>query len=205
MMGTAPARAIAALRRFAHERTDAEWCDVCTAPLRSVHGHLLETATRTLRCACPACAGLLADTPGARWRRVSHRVTKLVGVRLTDEDWAAVGAPVDLAFFVQVGASHRVVMRYPSPGGPVEAMVEPAAWGTVVAANPALSDLRADVEALLVNRTATRREYYVVSIDECYRLVGLLRRHWRGFSGGPEVQERIAEFFASLDDVGGAL
>lgn len=203
MMGTAQARAIAALRRFARERTDAEWCDVCTAPLTSAHDHLLDSATRNLRCACIACAGLLADTPGVRWRRVPHRVTKLVGVRLTDEDWAAVGAPVDLAFFVQADAPHRVVMRYPSPGGSVEAMVEPAAWAAVVAVNPVLSDLRADVEALLVNRMANRREFYVVSIDECYRLVGLLRRHWRGFSGGREVQEQVTEFFASLDGVGG--
>lgn len=41
-------------------------------------------------------------------------------------------------------------------------------------------------------------EYYLAPIDQCYRLVGLMRTHWRGFSGGGEVWNRIATFFAAL-------
>jgi hypothetical protein len=60
-----------------------------------------------------------------------------------------------------------------------------------------------DVEALLVNRVGRARgfsndEYYIVPIDECYKLVGLIRAHWRGLSGGPEVWEEIAAFFEGL-------
>jgi hypothetical protein len=37
-----------------------------------------------------------------------------------------------------------------------------------------------------------------VSIDECYNLVGLLRMHWRGISGGSEVWKEIERFFTEL-------
>jgi hypothetical protein len=54
------------------------------------------------------------------------------------------------------------------------------------------------VEALLVNRTREAREYYVAPIDRCYRLAGLVRRHWSGFSGGDEVWQQIDGFFEEM-------
>jgi hypothetical protein len=41
-------------------------------------------------------------------------------------------------------------------------------------------------------------EYFVVPIDVCYRLVGLIRIHWRGLSGGTEVWQEIGKFFTEL-------
>jgi hypothetical protein len=38
----------------------------------------------------------------------------------------------------------------------------------------------------------------LVPIDECYSLVGLIRMHWRGLSGGREVWEKIDRFFENL-------
>ena len=58
--------------------------------------------------------------------------------------------------------------------------------------------MEADVEALLVNRVGNTRDYYIVPIDECYKLVGLIRAHWRGLSGGTEVWEEIGRFFDGL-------
>jgi hypothetical protein len=55
-----------------------------------------------------------------------------------------------------------------------------------------------DVEALLVNRVRGAREHFLVPIDECYSLVGLIRMHWRGLSGGREVWEKIDRFFQDL-------
>jgi len=50
----------------------------------------------------------------------------------------------------------------------------------------------------LVNRIGSSAEYFIVPIDECYRLVGLIRMHWRGLSGGTEVWEEIHQFFGHL-------
>jgi hypothetical protein len=47
-------------------------------------------------------------------------------------------------------------------------------------------------------RRAEQSEYYLVPVDECYRLVGLIRARWKGLSGGTEVWEEIARFFDGL-------
>jgi hypothetical protein len=190
-MTTALARAFAALRDFTRERPSVEWCDLCGAALAPRHDHLLDTQTRRLRCACLACVCLLRETQAGRWTLVRHGVRRRSDLHVSDEAWQALALPVDLAFFVHRSTIGRTVALYPSPAGLVEAGVE--------LMHPLLADLRPDVEALLVNRTAGRRDDYLVSIDECYRLVGLLRLHWSGFSGGTEVQGRIEEFFAALD------
>jgi hypothetical protein len=44
----------------------------------------------------------------------------------------------------------------------------------------------------------SRAEYYIAPIDECYKLVGLIRTNWRGLSGGTEVWIEIGRFFAEL-------
>ena len=61
-----------------------------------------------------------------------------------------------------------------------------------------LLDMQADVEALLVNRVGSTRDYFLVPVDECYRLVGLIRLHWHGLSGGSLVWGEISSFFDSL-------
>jgi uncharacterized protein DUF5947 len=54
------------------------------------------------------------------------------------------------------------------------------------------------VEALLVNRARGAHDSFLVPIDECYKLVGVIRTRWRGFSGGREVWDEIARFFEDL-------
>src|SRR5256885_192446 len=58
---------------------------------------------------------------------------------------------------------------------------------------------------LLVNRLGAARgyatpEYYLLPIDECFRLVGLIRAQWRGFGGGSELWAEIEKFFAGLKE-----
>jgi hypothetical protein len=55
-----------------------------------------------------------------------------------------------------------------------------------------------DVEALLVSRARDMREHWLVPIDDCYELVGLIRSRWRGFGGGEEVWTAIRGFFDDL-------
>ena len=69
--------------------------------------------------------------------------------------------------------------------------------------NPVLNEMQDDVTALLVNRVghvrgAAPAEYFLVPIDECYKLVGLIRTYWRGLSGGTEVWREIGAFFTAL-------
>jgi hypothetical protein len=90
------------------------------------------------------------------------------------------------------------VVCYPSPAGAVESTVEPAAWRRIEADNPVLRALEPDVEALLVNRTGSARDHFLVPVDDCYALAGLVRTGWQGFTGGTEVWEAIGAFFGDL-------
>ena len=60
-------------------------------------------------------------------------------------------------------------------------------------------ELEPDVEALLVNRARGARGQWLVPLDECYGLVGVIRTHWRGLTGGSEVWREIDNFFEQLD------
>ena len=83
--------------------------------------------------------------------------------------------------------------------GATESLLELDAWHALEAANPVLASLEPDVEALLVNRARGAACHLIVPIDYPYRLVALIRTHWRGFTGGREVWDEIDAFFADLD------
>lgn len=117
---------------------------------------------------------------------------------LTDADWAALRLPIDLAFFVRSSAESRVMAYYPSPAGPTESLLDFDIWNDIVQNNPVLDRIEADIEALLINRTRSRRDYFVAPIDQCYKLTGLIRSRWRGFSGGDDVWREIDSFFERL-------
>jgi hypothetical protein len=102
-----------------------------------------------------------------------------------------------------------MVTLYPSPAGAPESQLALETWGEIAAANPVLGGMEADVEALLVNRLGPSHgyptpEYYLLPIDECYRLVGLIRAQWRGFTGGAEVWAELRSFFAGLKERAGS-
>ena len=108
--------------------------------------------------------------------------------------------PIGMAFFFHSTAAGKVIALYPSPAGATESLLDLEAWDEIVRDNPALKEMEKDTEALLVNRVKGEREYYIVPIDECYKLVGLIRAYWHGLSGGTEVWEEIGKFFADLKD-----
>lgn len=190
-----------AQRSAAAREQATERCELCGGPMGADHRHVLEVGTRELRCTCRACA-ILFDrraAAGGRLRLVPDRRLHLDGFVLDDVLWADLRLPVDIAFFVRSAAEGRVQAFYPSPMGPTESLLGLGAWERLEAANPVLETLEPDVEALLVDRARGARRQWLVPIDECYGLVGLIRTRWRGLTGGKEVWEGLQGFFDELD------
>lgn len=199
--------AFGALRQFVGRKKDKniERCELCSAEVLPGHPHLIEPGTRKLLCSCGACA-ILFSGMGTRYKRVPRRVLALPDFRLSDGQWESLMVPISMAFFFRSTPDARVIAFYPSPAGATESLLPLETWSDIEAANPVLKEMEADVEALLVNRIGHVRgfaapEYYVLPIDECYKLVGLIRAHWRGFSGGTEVWQEIGRFFEGLKQV----
>jgi hypothetical protein len=177
-----------------------EHCELCGAALPPEHRHLLDLKTRSLLCACRPCS-LLFDRPaagGGHYRLLGDRRLSLDDFVLDDAVWERLQIPVEMAFFFRNSALERVVAFYPSPMGATESRLDLGAWQEIERANPALRTLEDDVEALLVNRAGSRHGYWLVPVDDCYRLVAVIRTRWRGFSGGKEVWTEIDSFFHSL-------
>jgi hypothetical protein len=186
------------LRRLVRPPRPGERCELCGLPLGPAHPHLLELESRQLRCACSACALLFSGDQTGRYRRVSPHAQLLADFHMSDAQWDGLRLPISLAFFFRSTPAGRVVALYPSPAGATESLMPLEAWQELVDQNPVLAELEPDVEALLAHRLGPVREYYGVSIDHCYELVGLIRLHWRGLSGGTEVWKELIRFFAGL-------
>jgi hypothetical protein len=203
--------AFSSLRRFAQEKSEKaaevaqeqaaqERCELCSEPIPPEHRHLLNVSTREIMCACRPCS-ILFDREAAsegRYRVIPDRRLFIEDFEMSDAQWDTLRIPVDMAFFFYSAPAERVVAFYPSPMGPTESLLKLSAWEELENANPVLKGMERDVEALLVNRARGAREHFLVPMDKCYSLVGLIRMHWRGFTGGQEVWEEIGGFFKEL-------
>jgi hypothetical protein len=190
---------IAALRRFSRPPpAKEERCDLCAAPLRARHDHLIEPAKRQIVCACGPCAILFSDNADMRYRRVPQRIENWSDFQMTDLQWQGLGVPIALAFFYYSTPAKEVITMYPSPAGATEALLPNEAWEALAETNPRLLELQHDVETLLVNRINGARDFYRAPIDECFKLVGLVRSNWRGLSGGSDMWKQIGAFFDDL-------
>jgi hypothetical protein len=195
--------AFATLRRFARSKRPQERCELCGVCLGREHPHLVEIALRQIVCACEACAMLFDGMAGSKYKRVSRRAQLLTNFRLTNGQWESLLIPINLAFFFRSSMEGRTIALYPSPAGAVESLLPLDSWTEIVQENAVLKELQPDIEALLVNRVGHAQElscaeYYIAPIDDCYRLVGLMRANWKGLSGGSEVWVEIGRFFSDL-------
>lgn len=195
----------ATLQRFARQPQAVqslaqEACELCGEPIPHQHRHVVEVARREIKCVCQACSILFtrAAASEGRYLLVPDRRLYLADFALSDAQWEALRIPVGLAFFFHSTPAQRCVAFYPSPMGPTESLLELSAWEELEHSNPILTTLQRDVEALLVYRARGAREHFLVPIDECYSLVGLIRTTWRGLSGGQEVWQEVERFFATL-------
>lgn len=195
---------LGSLRRImqapARQPVTPEYCNLCQEVLAPDHRHLLDLSSHTLMCACTACF-LLFDKEGAgsgKYRSVPRRFLALPDFQMSDGEWDDLMIPVNMVFMFRNTGSKKVTALYPGPAGATESLLGLERWETLVGNNPILDTLEHDVEALLIYRVRGMREYYVVPIDVCYELVGLIRRSWRGLSGGDAVWKTIADFFARV-------
>lgn len=193
---------VTTLRRYIRAKAmpsaSPECCELCSVALPPTHRHLLEIALHRLVCACDPCALLFENVVEGRFRTVPRDAVTLPDFRLSDIEWASLALPIHLAFFVRHTTPERLTAYYPSPAGATESLLPLSAWEVLVKNNPNLSTMQPDIEALLVNRVDTARDYLIVPIDACFELVGLVRMHWHGLSGGTVVWEKIERFFENL-------
>ncbi len=186
------------LRQLARRSSTAERCELCSAELSPIHQHLLDPKKREIVCSCDGCAVLFCGQAGAHYLRVPRRIRSLSDFQMPDLQWESLMIPINLAFFYRDTAADRVMAMYPSPAGAIESLLPLESWVEIASEHTALQTMEADVETFLVNRVGAQPQYYIVPIDECYRLVGLIRMHWRGLSGGVEVWKEIHQFFDDL-------
>lgn len=183
-------------RAAARRRQSEERCELCSVPVPPGHRHLLDTERAEVLCCCQACS-LLFDKEAAS--KGHYRLVPRQRVRLPAVPTKNLGVPVGLAFFVP-RADGRVIAHYPSPAGATQWEVDPQAWIEVVESCPQLRTLAADVQALLVNTARGEQHHWLVPIDDCFRLVAVVRREWKGLSGGSRVWPEIEQFFAELTE-----
>jgi len=194
--GRLPSTLVTGLGRLARPSPvgeDSEKCELCQQPISSEHRHLLELGERRILCACEPCIAIKSGMQD--YCPVSTRTLWLDDFQFSDELWAAFQLPVGLAFFMRSTGTNSVVALYPSPAGATECELHLESWQALVLANPILNDLEADAEALVVNRMVGAHQHAIVPIDECYRLVGLIKSTWEGISGGSAIENAVPKFF----------
>jgi len=183
---------------FVRDRRSArpERCDLCGTPVAARHGHVVDTGRRSLLCACRACF-LLCPAGEARYRAVPDRYLWDPRRPIARLDWRGLGIPVRFAFFVHCGT--RVTAFRPGPAGAAEAPLPPGLWAELAAAHPLLATAEPDVEAIVFRGRGWGTDCFLVPVDVCYRLAGVVRRYWTGCDGGAELHERVGELFAEIE------
>ncbi|HEY2176186.1 MAG TPA: DUF5947 family protein [Mycobacteriales bacterium] len=194
---------MAALRRFREPREPVragEVCEMCGEPLEDEHRHVVNVEQRALMCTCRACSLLFTNPTAAqgRYRSVPDRHLYDAAFAITDAQWDLLQIPVSMAFFFVNSIAGQTNAFYPSPAGATESLLSLETWADVTSANRLAALLEPDVEALLVRKRDGRYECYLVPIDACYELVGLVRMNWKGFAGGAEAWQTIDDFFDRL-------
>ena len=189
---------LSTLRRLAKPIPRTEQCALCSVGIAPAHRHLLEVANRKIICACDPCALRFQDVAGGRFKLIPRGARALPGFEVTEAEWERLALPINLAFFFHNTAAGKWTAMYPSPAGAMESLLPLESWNELVAENPVLAEIEPDVQALLVNRVGSDREYFIAPIDACYELVGLIRTHWRGLSGGEAVWRETRQFFVRL-------
>ena len=199
-LADAPAAVLERIRAAKGAGPPEEACEMCAAEIPPGHGHVADLEQSSLLCTCRACYLLFehSQAGGGRYRAVPDRYLCDPAHPLTEADWDELEIPVGLAFFLHSSQAGQVAGFYPSPAGPTECRLDLGAWDRIARAHPLLGAIEPDVEAALVTRTDDGVEHFGVPIDACYELAGRMRMLWKGFDGGTEARQAIAEFLTGV-------
>jgi Family of unknown function (DUF5947) len=197
---------LASLRRVTSNRPAPvayERCEMCAEPISDAHQHVVNLESRALMCTCRGCYLLFtADGAEMRYRAVPDRYLALTDFTLGPGQWDSLEIPVGLVFLFRNSLLGKTIAFYPGPAGATESELPLEALDSVLASNPALGLVRADVEAVLIRAPERGRQRdftcNIVPIDACYELVGQLRQLWRGFDGGSDARDAMDAFFAMV-------
>ncbi|MBB2941033.1 hypothetical protein FB565_000737 [Actinoplanes lutulentus] len=162
-------------------------CGVCATRTSTGGLHLVDLAQRSLVRGCADCH----QNPG-ELRPVPDRYLELPGEVTAQETWDDLHVPAGLAFVWR--ADDRLLVCGPAPDRAVEHDLPVTVWERMIKRHPAFATLRPGVEALIIRRAGA----FLVPIDACYELAGLLRTSWRGFDGARDTRGSLTMFFAKL-------
>ena len=179
----------------ANSHRGEEACELCGLGISDEHKHLIHLEQRRIVCTCATCWSIRSGD--AEFRPVGNRRVWLDELRITDEQWAAFGIPIGLAFFMISSVTGSVIALYPSPAGATESELDLAAWTSLCEANPEL-ELEPDSEALIVNRLGDEPQQMIAPIDAAYGLVGVVKDSWEGITGGAGVPAAVSAYLEEL-------
>ncbi|MEP7252457.1 MAG: DUF5947 family protein [Ginsengibacter sp.] len=191
---------ISKLRKIAvpPPQDEKEHCNFCNAELPADHRHLVDINAMRFMCTCDMC--MIMQAVKGNYKPLPQRSLELTDFKLSDELWSDFLIPVNMAFFVMKTNQSGAVAFYPAPTGATESKLKMEPWTEMQQLNPLLNDIVPDLEALLINRLDSTNKYFIVPIDSCYKLIGMIRTSWKGIHGGSEVTDIINKFFVELEN-----
>ena len=153
---------------------------MCGVGIGERHGHVADTQT-TGCCACAVRATCCSPPTGpvAPDSAASARHAALDDLVHDEAEWDRLRIPVDLAFFFRHSDEDALLAFYPGPGGATESTLDLGSW-TDMLRQPGDRRDDADIEAVLLRHLDPGFSGYVMPIDICYELVGIVREHWEG-------------------------
>jgi hypothetical protein len=180
----------------AKKADETERCDFCSKSIPPEHKHFADLNEMKFMCACEMCTVLQAEK--GEYRQIPERYQYLEDFDMPERIWLELKIPVNMAFIVYNSNLQKHIAFYPSPAGATESELNLGSWDVLKQKNQALEELEPDVEGFMINRLNKPAEYYIVPIDCCYKLIGLIRLKWQGMHGGKEMQKSVRLFFKGL-------
>lgn len=173
-----------------------EQCDFCSKPIPPDHRHFADLVNMKFMCACEVCTVMQAEK--GEYRPIPQRYKYLEDFKMPEAIWAQLKIPVNMAFIVYNSDREQPIAFYPSPAGSMESELQLNSWESLKEDNPKLRSLTPDLEGFMINRLDKPHEHFIIPIDSCYELIGLIRMTWQGIHGGEKMRDTVRKYFKDL-------